>query len=318
MENPASSSEELNDEPGKYGQCTDTDFDNGKAVVIGPSPPAHLQMHSGIGKGYGGPPILVGVVKDGEKFDFCMCNPPFFETIEEAGLNPKTSCGGTVQEMVCPGGESAFITRIIEDSVQLRQSFRWYTSMVGRKTNLKVLISKIWEVGATIVKTTEFVQGQTCRWGLAWSFLPASKKIVPSHVAEKNNLSFMLEGLQRHQSAFDVLQSVESYFRNMGASSKLDSASFKVDVTLSAEQCNSILKTQTQNGTDQDILISANCPSDKLNDMRLCVSVFQQIPGTLLVKGLLLQKEIPVPGVFSVIFQQLQEVLKSKFIVGIR
>jgi len=70
---------------------------------------------------------------------------------------------------------------------------RWYTSMVGRKTNLKVLISKLWEVGATIVKTTEFVQGQTCRWGLAWSFLPASKKIVPSQVAEKNNMSFMLE-----------------------------------------------------------------------------------------------------------------------------
>ncbi|KAH0731549.1 hypothetical protein KY289_002737 [Solanum tuberosum] len=239
LENPASSSEELNDEPGKYGQCTDADFDNGKAVVIGPSPPAHLQMHSGIGKGYGGPLILVGVVKDEEKFDFCMCNPPFFETIEEAGLNPKTSCGGTVQEMVCPGGESAFITRIIEDSVQLRQSFRWYTSMVGRKTNLK--------------------------------------------------------GLQRHQSAFDVLQSVESYFCNIGASSKLDSASFKVDVSLSAEQCQSILKTQTQNGANQDILISANCPSDQLNGMRLCVSVFQQIPGTLLVKGLLLQNEIPVP-----------------------
>ncbi|XP_047250595.1 ribosomal RNA large subunit methyltransferase F isoform X2 [Capsicum annuum] len=312
MDNPASSSEELNDEPGKYGQCTD------EAVVIGPSPPAHLQMHSRIGKGYDGPPILVGVVKDGETFDFCMCNPPFFETIEEAGLNPKTSCGGTVQEMVCPGGESAFIARIIEDSVQLRQSFGWYTSMVGRKTNLKVLISKLWEVGATIVKTTEFVQGQTCRWGLSWSFLPASKKIVPSHVAEKNNLSFMLEGLQRHQSAFDVLQSVESYFYSIGASSKLDSASFKVDVTLSAEQCNSILKTQTQNGNEQDILISANCPSDQLNDMRLRVSVFQQIPGTLLVKGLLLQKEILVPGVFSVIFQQLQEVLKSKFSKGIR
>ncbi|XP_060217992.1 uncharacterized protein LOC132645187 isoform X2 [Lycium barbarum] len=318
MEVPASSSEELTGEPGKYGQCTDVDFDNEKAVVIGPSPPSHLQMHSGIGKNYGGPPILVGVVKDGEKFDFCMCNPPFFETLEEAGLNPKTSCGGTMQEMVCPGGESAFITRIIEDSVQLKQSFRWYTSMVGRKTNLKVLISKLWEVGATIVKTTEFVQGQTCRWGLAWSFLPASKKIVPSHVAEKNNMSFMLEGLQRHQSAFDVLQSVESYFCSIGASSKLDSASFNVDVTLSGEQCNSILKTQTQNVNEQDISISANCPSDQLNDMRLRVSVFQQIPGTLLVKGLLLQKEIPVSGVFSFIFQQLQEVLKSKFSKGIR
>lgn len=69
-------------------------------------------------------PVLVGVVGDGEKFDFCMCNPPFFQSIEEAGRNPKTSCGGTYEEMVCPGGEQAFISQIIEDSVMLKQSFR--------------------------------------------------------------------------------------------------------------------------------------------------------------------------------------------------
>lgn len=74
---------------------------------------------------YNGPPILLGVVKDGEAFDFCMCNPPFFETIEEAGLNPKTSCGGTSEEMVCSGGEHAFITRIIQDSTKLKQAFRY-------------------------------------------------------------------------------------------------------------------------------------------------------------------------------------------------
>lgn len=65
--------------------------------------------------------------------------------------------------------------------------------MVGRKSNLKILISKLREVGVTIVKTTEFVQGQTCRWGLAWSFLPLSMKCLPSYVTEKKNLSFMLE-----------------------------------------------------------------------------------------------------------------------------
>ena len=70
------------------------------------------------------PPVLVGVVKESESFDFCMCNPPFFESIEEAGLNPKTSCGGTAEEMVCPGGELAFVTQIIEDSVSLKNSFR--------------------------------------------------------------------------------------------------------------------------------------------------------------------------------------------------
>lgn len=64
--------------------------------------------------------------------------------------------------------------------------------MVGRKTNLKTLTSKLREVGVTIVKTTEFVQGQTGRWGLAWSFVPPSTKLVKSHVI-KSDLSFMLE-----------------------------------------------------------------------------------------------------------------------------
>jgi 23S rRNA (adenine1618-N6)-methyltransferase len=45
--------------------------------------------------------------------------------LEEGGLNPKTSCGGTSEEMVCSGGEKAFITRIIEDSTALKQSFRY-------------------------------------------------------------------------------------------------------------------------------------------------------------------------------------------------
>lgn len=64
--------------------------------------------------------------------------------------------------------------------------------MVGRKANLKTLTSKLREVGVTIVKTTEFVQGQTCRWGLAWSFVPPSTKLVKCHVI-KSDLSFMLE-----------------------------------------------------------------------------------------------------------------------------
>lgn len=91
-------------------------------------PPLPLSLSTEIvhsEKRYHGPPILLGVVKDGEEFDFCMCNPPFFESMDEAGLNPKTSCGGTPQEMVCPGGERAFISRMIEDSIVLKQTFRY-------------------------------------------------------------------------------------------------------------------------------------------------------------------------------------------------
>jgi 23S rRNA (adenine1618-N6)-methyltransferase len=176
------------------------------------------------------PSILLGVVKDSESFDFCMCNPPFFESIEEAGLNPKTSCGGTAEEMVCPGGEQAFITRIIEDSVSLKNSFRWFTSMVGRKANLKILVSKVREAGVSVVKTTEFVQGQTARWGLAWSFIAPRKMVIRSSTPGKANYSFMLQGLRREYGAFQVLKSAESFFHASNLSCKTDSSLFSIDV----------------------------------------------------------------------------------------
>lgn len=94
-----------------------------------PSSSSSFDLPIGANRSYHGPPILLGVVRDGEKFDFCMCNPPFFETMGEAGLNPKTSCGGTLAEMVCPGGERAFISQIIEDSVALKQTFRYFPSL---------------------------------------------------------------------------------------------------------------------------------------------------------------------------------------------
>jgi hypothetical protein len=50
------------------------------------------------------PGILAAAIGEGECFAFCMCNPPFFESISEAGRNPATAYGGTAEEMVYPGG----------------------------------------------------------------------------------------------------------------------------------------------------------------------------------------------------------------------
>lgn len=63
--------------------------------------------------------VLGPAVLQGERFAFCMCNPPFFESLEEAGRNPSTGHAGTEEEMVCPGGEMAFVRRMLEDSFEL-------------------------------------------------------------------------------------------------------------------------------------------------------------------------------------------------------
>ncbi|AQK60691.1 methyltransferase [Zea mays] len=227
------------------------------------------------------PHILVGVVKESESFDFCMCNPPFFESTEEAGLNPKTSCGGTAEEMVCPGGELAFITQIIEDSVSLKNSFRWFTSMIGRKANLKLLISKVREAGASVVKTTEFVQGHTARWGLAWSFIaPKPRKIVlGSSAPAKKHHSFMLQ--VDTMSAF---------------------------VTLSDEQIEAaILHGDDYAGSLEDSSAKLQCV---VKGISFRITVFEQIPGTLLIKGSLLNKALS--GTFSSLFSRLEDALRAK------
>ncbi|CAA7028328.1 unnamed protein product [Microthlaspi erraticum] len=310
---PHCSFEVVNGESDKYSSHTIIPEEAGFSPTVQSE---HLDNDN---KSYTEPAILVGLVKEDETFDFCMSNPPFFETFEEAGLNPKTSCGGTPQEMVCNGGEQAFVTRIIQDSTLLRQRFRWYTSMLGKKANLKLLTSKLWEAGVTVVKSTEFLQGQTSRWGIAWSFMPTVRKIVAPPVAKKSVLSFMLEGIKRQYSAIDVLQSVEEFFKSFGASCKLNSSAFSVDIVTSSDQCNTITKIslrdvdsvgspgpekQTPDGS------SLQVPQD---DLSFRILVFQQMPGTLLIKGSLQQKDSPLTGLFSLVLGTLEESMKSKF-----
>ena len=38
--------------------------------------------------------ILTAAVHEGETFSFCMCNPPFFQSLKEAGRNPSTAYAG--------------------------------------------------------------------------------------------------------------------------------------------------------------------------------------------------------------------------------
>lgn len=106
---------------------------------------------------------------DGD-FDFCMCNPPFFEDESQADHGRRVACMGNSNEMATEGGEERFVERIILDSLQLRDRVLWYSSMVGRKTSVKSILATLRERKITNVKTTKFVHGRTTRWGIAWTF----------------------------------------------------------------------------------------------------------------------------------------------------
>ena len=60
--------------------------------------------------------------------------------------------------MVCPGGELAFVTQMVKDSITLQGRIHWYTSMVGKKATLKQLRRLLHDSRVTALRTTEFVQ----------------------------------------------------------------------------------------------------------------------------------------------------------------
>jgi len=101
-----------------------------------------------------------------------MCNPPFFESLREAGHNPATVLTGSNSELVHPGGEMAFIRGIIDDSAVLQKRVCWYTTMVGCKRHVDDVIAAATESGAQTVRQTVLRQGKTLRWCVAWSFFP--------------------------------------------------------------------------------------------------------------------------------------------------
>ncbi|XP_018542767.2 LOW QUALITY PROTEIN: RNA N6-adenosine-methyltransferase mettl16 [Lates calcarifer] len=128
-------------------------------------------------------------------YDFCMCNPPFFANqLEAKGVNsrnsrrppPSSVNTGGVTEIMAEGGELEFVKRIIHDSLQLKKRLRWYSCMLGKKCSLAPLKEELRKQGVPKVTHTEFCQGRTMRWALAWSFY--DDVIVPSPPSKKRKL----------------------------------------------------------------------------------------------------------------------------------
>ena len=81
--------------------------------------------------------------------------------------------------MVTPGGEVAFVSRMIDESVALKSRVQWYTSMLGKLSSVSEVVEKVKSVGVDNWAVTEFVQGQkTRRWAVAWSWGPMRPRQV--------------------------------------------------------------------------------------------------------------------------------------------
>ena len=82
--------------------------------------------------------------------------------------------------MVTPGGEVAFVSRMIDESKVLKDRCQWYTSMLGKYSSVEIIVDNLRGVGVDNWAVKDLVQGnKTRRWVVAWSW----GELRPSNVS---------------------------------------------------------------------------------------------------------------------------------------
>ncbi|KAK8772540.1 RNA N(6)-adenosine-methyltransferase mettl16-like [Amblyomma americanum] len=123
-------------------------------------------------------------------FDFCVCNPPFFTSAEEADAktkakeqgraSPPSDMGGTESEKVwANSGEVGFFKDVLlRDSLILRDKVGLYTCMLGKNSSVKEVLSAL-HGKVKSCRVAEFHQGKTTRYAIAWTFRDVNLLKVP-------------------------------------------------------------------------------------------------------------------------------------------
>lgn len=129
--------------------------------------------------------IFAGVVVPGERFAAAMCNPPFHRSAAEAaagtqrkqrnlggGSRPPLvrNFGGRSHELWCPGGESAFVCRMIAESARQPELCGWFTTLVSSRESLPAIERALRTVRPAQVRIIAMAQGQKKSRMVAWSF----------------------------------------------------------------------------------------------------------------------------------------------------
>ncbi len=138
--------------------------------------------------------IFKHVIHDDDWVDITMCNPPFHASLAEAqegtrrkwsNLNKKMlgstdtpilNFGGQGAELWCPGGELAFIERMIRESVNFSSRCFWFTCLVSKSANIPPLKALLKRVGAQEYREISMAQGNKKSRFLSWTFLTSTQQ----------------------------------------------------------------------------------------------------------------------------------------------
>lgn len=125
--------------------------------------------------------IFKGIFPFSEHFDITICNPPFYNSVEAAhkanqrktknlGLPAQKNFGGKSHEVWYPGGELAFVNKMILESQDYRNHCLWFSTLISNKDHVKVLNRTLKKVKVEQIKTIPMAQGQKSSRILAWTF----------------------------------------------------------------------------------------------------------------------------------------------------
>jgi 23S rRNA (adenine1618-N6)-methyltransferase len=156
--------------------------ESARAIVAGnPGLAEQVEIRQQAAKGA----IFRGVVRAEERFAAAMCNPPFHASAAEAAAGtarklrnlgggkvaaPVLNFGGRSHELWCPGGEAAFVRRMIAESAERPGLCRWFTTLVSKRENLPAIERALRAARAAEVRTIELAQGQKKSRIVAWRF----------------------------------------------------------------------------------------------------------------------------------------------------
>ncbi len=136
--------------------------------------------------------IFANVLNAEERFDLCLCNPPFHSSAEiaestnrrkwrnfgmlENAATGALNFGGKGAELWCTGGEASFIKRMVNESVAVRDQVLWFSSLVSKAGNVPDIQKQLKKLGALDVRTVPMAQGNKQSRFVAWSFLDADQR----------------------------------------------------------------------------------------------------------------------------------------------
>ena len=132
--------------------------------------------------------IFEGVLKDSERIDAVICNPPFHGSKNEAlngtrrkwqNLGKRTDTalnfGGQANELWCEGGELGFAQRMIHESIRFGSQCLWFTSLISQSDHLSKMDQLLQRAKVKDARILEMSQGQKKSRIVAWTFLSSTQ-----------------------------------------------------------------------------------------------------------------------------------------------